>query len=225
MAEREFGKAVMSDRFAKRADEFIERVRAAPLDPAEEYILSFHCSGASDQPLPPVLFHLERIAQVEWPNESAFAREFAALLRRDAIIATINSLVRNLPEGVIALRGQDPDNPDGIEAVVKYVSLEIVPPGSVPSHLAGRPDAPPLREDDKGGLRVGKSRVLLELVIQAHHDGDTPEAIEQRYPTLNRADVYSVIAFYQRYPADVEKYLANREQQARHLWKLIGVIE
>lgn len=116
---------------------------------------------------------------------------------------------------------QRADRPERIEAVVKDVSLEIVPPGDISRHLAGRPDAPPLQEDGKGGFRVGKSRVLLELVIQAHLDGDSPEAIEQRYPTLSRADVYSVIAFYMRHTADVEKYLARREQQAREVWERI----
>jgi uncharacterized protein (DUF433 family) len=54
-------------------------------------------------------------------------------------------------------------------------------------------EAPPLREDESGALRVGNSRVLLELVIQAFQDGATPETIVQRYPTLALADAYAVI--------------------------------
>jgi hypothetical protein len=46
-------------------------------------------------------------------------------------------------------------------------------------------ESPPIREDDTGALRVGESRVLLELVIHAFQDGATPEAIVQRYDTLN----------------------------------------
>ena len=45
-------------------------------------------------------------------------------------------------------------------------------------------EAPPLREDAAGALRVGNSRVLLELVIRAFQDGATPETIVQRYSTL-----------------------------------------
>ena len=37
----------------------------------------------------------------------------------------------------------------------------------------------PLREDPPGVLRVGKSRVLLELVIHAFQRGETPEGIVQ----------------------------------------------
>ncbi len=53
-------------------------------------------------------------------------------------------------------------------------------------------EAPPLREDSSGGLRVGDSRVLLELVIRAFEDGATPESIAQSYPTATLADIYSV---------------------------------
>ena len=39
----------------------------------------------------------------------------------------------------------------------------------------------PLRRDSSGGLRIGNSHVLLELVIHAFENGATPEAITQRY--------------------------------------------
>ena len=45
-------------------------------------------------------------------------------------------------------------------------------------------EAPPFREDATGAIRVGNSRVLLELVIRAFQDGASPESIVQRYSTL-----------------------------------------
>ncbi|MCZ7567059.1 MAG: DUF433 domain-containing protein [Ardenticatenaceae bacterium] len=75
-------------------------------------------------------------------------------------------------------------------------------------------EAPPLRRDDSGALRVGNSRVLLELVIRAFEDGATPETIAQQYSTTTLADIYSVIAYYLRHRPEVEAYLAEREQQA-----------
>lgn len=75
-------------------------------------------------------------------------------------------------------------------------------------------EAPPLREDSSGALRVGDTRVLLELVIRAFQDGATPESIVQRYATLALSDVYAVIAYYLRHRSQVEAYLARREQQA-----------
>ena len=59
-----------------------------------------------------------------------------------------------------------------------------------------QPEAPPLREHAAGALRVGNSRVLLELIIRAFEDGATPEAIVQRYSTLALPDVYAVIAYF-----------------------------
>src|SRR6266576_1752649 len=54
----------------------------------------------------------------------------------------------------------------------------------------------PLREEPAGVFRVGKSRVLLEVVLRAFKAGATPEAIVQSYDTLNLADVYAVVTHY-----------------------------
>jgi uncharacterized protein (DUF433 family) len=78
-------------------------------------------------------------------------------------------------------------------------------------------EAPPIREDATGALRVGDSRVLLDLVIRAFQDGATPETIVQRYSTLTLADVYAVIAYYLRHRSEVEAYLARREQKAEEV--------
>lgn len=78
-------------------------------------------------------------------------------------------------------------------------------------------EAPPLRQDASGALRVGRSRVLLELVIRAFQDGATPEAIAQRYPATTLADIYAVIAYYLRHTEEIEAYLTEREQQAQEV--------
>ena len=75
-------------------------------------------------------------------------------------------------------------------------------------------ESPPLREDASGALRVGNTNVLLEMVIWAFQDGATPESIVQRYSTLELGDVYAVIAYYLRHRADVDDYVARREQKA-----------
>jgi len=80
-----------------------------------------------------------------------------------------------------------------------------------------RTDTPPLRHDDSGAVRIGDTRVLLELVIRAFQDGATPEAIVQRFPTTTLTDIYSVIAYYLRHRALVERYLTERERQAEVL--------
>ena len=78
-------------------------------------------------------------------------------------------------------------------------------------------EAPPPRRDAAGALRIGNSRVLLELVIRAFEDGATPETINQQYPTTSLADLYSAIAYYLRHRSEIDAYLADREQQAREV--------
>ncbi|MCY7275160.1 MAG: DUF433 domain-containing protein [Phormidesmis sp. CAN_BIN44] len=75
-------------------------------------------------------------------------------------------------------------------------------------------ETPPLREDETGAIRVGNSRVLLELVIRAFQDGTSPESIVHRYSTLSLSDVYSTIGYYLRHQEVVESYLNQREQLA-----------
>lgn len=82
-------------------------------------------------------------------------------------------------------------------------------------------EAPPLRRDSSGALRVGSSRVLLELVIRAFEDGATPETIAQQYPTMTLADIYGVIAYYLRHRKEVDAYLAERERQAEEVRRQI----
>jgi hypothetical protein len=74
--------------------------------------------------------------------------------------------------------------------------------------------AVPLREDPPGVFRVGKSRVLLELVIHAFQRGETPEGIVQSYDTLSLPDVYAVVSYYLANPAPVEAYLRERDEAA-----------
>jgi uncharacterized protein (DUF433 family) len=75
-------------------------------------------------------------------------------------------------------------------------------------------DAPPLRRDSSGALRVGQSRMLLDLVVHGFQDGLTPEAIVQRYPTLTLPETYAAIAYYLNHREDIELYLAERETRA-----------
>ena len=78
-------------------------------------------------------------------------------------------------------------------------------------------ESPPIREDASGALRVGSSRVLVELVIEAFRDGSTPEQIVQNYPSTALADIYAVIAYYLRHPAEMQTYIEQREAQAEEV--------
>ena len=53
----------------------------------------------------------------------------------------------------------------------------------------------PLRIDADGSVRVGKTRVLLAMVITAFYHGESAEEIAENFPTLDLADAYGVIAY------------------------------
>src|SRR6516225_5336895 len=74
--------------------------------------------------------------------------------------------------------------------------------------------AVPLWEDPPGVFRVGKSRVLLELVLRAFQRGETPEGIVRSYRTLDLADVYAVISRYLVNPAPFAEYLRRCDEEA-----------
>jgi uncharacterized protein (DUF433 family) len=73
----------------------------------------------------------------------------------------------------------------------------------------------PLREDEYGAIRVGNTRVLLDLVIHAFREGASAEGIVESYDALNLADVYAVISYYLRHPEPIDAYLRRREQEAQ----------
>lgn len=78
-------------------------------------------------------------------------------------------------------------------------------------------EAPPLRMDESGAFRVGESQVLLEIVIYAFQEGQTPEAIVQGYPTTTLPDVYAVIAYYLRHRDEIDEYLSERERVGKEI--------
>jgi uncharacterized protein (DUF433 family) len=75
----------------------------------------------------------------------------------------------------------------------------------------------PLRTDEHGAIRIGSTRVLLELVIHAYYMGETPEGIVDSYPSLTTADVYAVIGYYLANRETIDAYVRQRDAQAEQL--------
>src|SRR5438445_7550189 len=78
-------------------------------------------------------------------------------------------------------------------------------------------DPPPLRVDEGGAVRVGKSRISLDLVVEQYENGMTPEDMVRAYDTLVLADVYAVIAYYLQHRDEVRPYLKRRQEEAEGL--------
>jgi uncharacterized protein (DUF433 family) len=79
------------------------------------------------------------------------------------------------------------------------------------------PLAVPLKTDARGKIRVGDSRVLLELVIYAFQQGETAESIVDSYPTLKLSDVYAVLAYYLTHRAEVDGYMQEAQETAEQI--------
>lgn len=75
----------------------------------------------------------------------------------------------------------------------------------------------PLRTDEHGAIRIGKTRVLLELVIHAYYLGETPEGVVESYPTLTTSEVYAVIAYYLAHQEEIDAYMRQRDEQAERI--------
>src|SRR4051812_10333695 len=85
------------------------------------------------------------------------------------------------------------------------------------TQLTFEPMAVPLRADEDGAIRVGSTRVLLDLVIHEFQSGATPEEIVEAYDTLTLPDVYAVLNYYLRNSQQINDYLRNRQQEATAL--------
>jgi uncharacterized protein (DUF433 family) len=79
---------------------------------------------------------------------------------------------------------------------------------------AGRPA---LRIDEGSTIRVGNSRISLDLVVEQYENGMTPEAMVRAYDTLELADVHAAIAYYLRHREEVRAYLKRRMEESEAL--------
>jgi uncharacterized protein (DUF433 family) len=72
--------------------------------------------------------------------------------------------------------------------------------------------------DENGVYRIGKTRVMLDSLVAAFHQGHSPETIKQQYPALTLEEVYGSIAYYLAHVAEVDAYLKRQDEVWEH-WK------
>ncbi len=78
----------------------------------------------------------------------------------------------------------------------------------------------PLAADADGVIRVAGTRLPLDAIIFAFHQGATAEEIVQRFPVVDLADVYAVISYYLHNRVEVDAYLQARQEKANETRKL-----
>jgi uncharacterized protein (DUF433 family) len=83
-------------------------------------------------------------------------------------------------------------------------------------------DPVPLHVDEHGVIRVGKSRLPLDVILDYHKQGMTAEAIAAGYEDeVTLADVHAVLAYYLRHRDEVDLYLERRRQESDDLRRQI----
>lgn len=75
----------------------------------------------------------------------------------------------------------------------------------------------PLATDADGVVRVGGTRVTLDTLVEAFHEGLTAEEMAQQYPSVALADIYAVLGYYLRRRSEVDAYLDEGRRQAREV--------
>ncbi len=76
------------------------------------------------------------------------------------------------------------------------------------------PTSHPLRVDEDGAVRVGRSRVPLEVIVACYRDGDSPDQIHEAYPTVSLAEVHATIAYYLDHRDEVDAYVREGQREA-----------
>ncbi|HLM00318.1 MAG TPA: DUF433 domain-containing protein [Pyrinomonadaceae bacterium] len=81
----------------------------------------------------------------------------------------------------------------------------------------------PLTLWEDGSIRVKGTRLLIDMIVNAHKRGECPEEIFDAFPSdkYTIADIYSIIAYYLTHKDKIEKYLAKREKEAEEIKKEI----
>lgn len=80
----------------------------------------------------------------------------------------------------------------------------------------------PITKDKDGVLRVAGTRVTLDSIVAAFDLGATPEEIVQRYPSVDLASAYALIAYVLRHRESVDLYLTERSKAASDVQTEVG---
>jgi uncharacterized protein (DUF433 family) len=75
----------------------------------------------------------------------------------------------------------------------------------------------PIRIDENGRMRVGNTRVLLNLVIYSFWQGASPETIIDQYSSLSLEDVYLAIGYYLRHREEIDAHIQREDEEAKKL--------
>ena len=70
-------------------------------------------------------------------------------------------------------------------------------------------------EERAGGYYVTGKRMSLDSIVYAFRAGESPETIQQNFPSLTLEEVYGSIAFYLRHQAEIDANIRQGEEELR----------
>ena len=76
--------------------------------------------------------------------------------------------------------------------------------------------AVPLRVQN-GIIYMANTRIPIDTVIDRYRIGDSPEHIQEGFPTLKLTDIYFAISYYLANQAQMDAYLQKRDQRMEEL--------
>jgi len=79
------------------------------------------------------------------------------------------------------------------------------------------PETVPLTQWDNGSIRVGGTRVTLDTVIARFQVGDTPEDIQDSFPSLTVQQINASIDWYVNNRAEADEYLEHQKAEAERI--------
>jgi len=82
-------------------------------------------------------------------------------------------------------------------------------------------DPVPLRVDEEGTIRVGNTRITLDILLGDHWRGMTPKQIVEQLDSLTMADVHGALAYYHRHKDELDAYLQNRAEDSARMQREI----
>jgi uncharacterized protein (DUF433 family) len=68
-----------------------------------------------------------------------------------------------------------------------------------------------------GGYRIVGSRVGLESVAFAYLDGQSPESIQDSFPSLSLEAIHGTIAFYLHHREEIDRYLQETAERYKEI--------
>jgi len=79
------------------------------------------------------------------------------------------------------------------------------------------PDNVPLVQWEDGSIRVQDTRLLLAMIVTAFQQGDTPDEINDSFPSASVTQIKAVIDWYLNNRSEADAYLEEEEAEGERL--------